>query len=100
MVLGLINAAANVKNCTKNAPQEITNLTVQASICLDITNVIAGMASSLPGVQINPPVQYSTVSAYNNQIVTDCFATDASSVFDAYTGEAWIRQADGTFKQI
>lgn len=100
MVLSLINAAANVKNCTKNAPQEITNLTVNASICLDITNVVAGMVSSLPGVQINAPVQYSTVSTYGNQIVTDCFATDASSVFDAYTGEAWIRQADGTFKQI
>ncbi len=98
MVKSFVDAAANVKNCTRNAPQEISNLTINSSICIDITNVVTGLVASMPGVVTNPPVQYSTASTYSNQIVTDCFATDASSVFDAYTGEVWIRQADGSFK--
>lgn len=97
----LINSAANVKHCTINAPAGTENLTVNSNLCLDITTVFSETlgSTSVPGVEITLPITYTTAGTYRNTIVADCFATDAGTISDAFTGEAWIKQ-DGSFVKV
>lgn len=94
----IVDAAANVKHCTINAPAESANLVVNSDLCLDITAPLSSTLGSLPveGIVVTPPVKYYTQGTYTNQIVADCFATDAVSISDAYTGEVWVNQG-GSF---
>ena len=100
-LLSLIDAAANVKHCTKNAPAATANLVVNSDLCLDITapitDTLAGLA--MPGITLNPPVKYFTKGTYTNKIVDDCFTTDATTISDAFTGEAWVNQG-GSFVKV
>ncbi|MBS0423425.1 MAG: hypothetical protein JSR71_03125 [Proteobacteria bacterium] len=100
-LLGLVNSAADVKHCTKNAPAETANLIVNSDLCLDITAPVtenfAGL--SIPGITLSPPVKYFTKGTYTNAIVGDCFATDAASISDAFTGELWVNQG-GNFVKV
>ncbi|TXI29345.1 MAG: hypothetical protein E6Q60_04320 [Nitrosomonas oligotropha] len=97
----LINSAANVKHCTINAPAGTENLTVNSNLCLDITTVFSKELGSIsiPGVAVTPPITYTTTGTYKNAIVADCFATDAATITDAFTGEAWVKQ-DGRFVKV
>ncbi len=98
-IKGIVDAAANVKHCTKNAPTEITNVVINSDLCLDITSAISALIAGFPGVEMTPPVKYFTKGTYTSQIVTDCFGTDATTVSDAVTGEIWIKQ-NGAFVKI
>ena len=97
----IVDAAANVKHCTMNAPSETANLVVNSDLCLDITTAITGVIGTLPidGIVITPPVNYFTKGTYTSQSVPDCFATDATTISDALTGEIWINQ-DGSFVKV
>lgn len=100
-LLNLVDAAANVKHCTKNAPAATANLVVNSDLCLDITapitETLAGLA--IPGITLNPPVKYFTTGTYTSKIVDDCFTTDATTIIDAFTGEAWVNQG-GSFVKV
>lgn len=96
----IVDAAANVKHCTMNAPAETANLVVNSDLCLDITAAITETIGSLPidGIVMTPPVNYFTKGTYTSQSVPDCFATDATTISDALTGEVWINQGGGFIK--
>ncbi|PTN12319.1 hypothetical protein [Nitrosomonas aestuarii] len=81
--------AQNTSSCIINAPVDATNLVVNSDICFDMTNQLSTIPSGF-GITINPPVTVSTVSSSTSQQVPDCFATDAGSIFDAFTGETWV----------
>lgn len=91
----IVDAAANVKHCTMNAPDETANLVVNSDLCLDITATLTDTLAGLPvdGIVLAPPVKYITKGTYRTEGVTDCFATDAMTINDAYTGDAWINQS-------
>ncbi|MCC8997558.1 MAG: hypothetical protein LM517_11060 [Nitrosomonas sp.] len=94
-----VDATAKIKTCTINADQESANLIINADICLDITSAIQDLASSIPGITITPPVTYHMKSTATNQVVSDCFATDASFIDNAFTGESWVKE-NGTFVKV
>ncbi|MBS0484099.1 MAG: hypothetical protein JSS06_02590, partial [Proteobacteria bacterium] len=100
-LLELVNTTANVKHCTKNAPAATANLVVNSDLCLDITapisETLAGLA--IPGIALNPPVKYFTKGTYTSKNVDDCFATDAATISDAFTGEVWVNQG-GNFVKV
>lgn len=87
---------SNSKFCTINAPTEGINLTVHSDVCFDMTAQFEGQPDDIPGVVVTPPITMTTKSTTTSQQVSDCFATDADSVFDALTNEFWIKQ-NGTF---
>lgn len=94
----LANAGSG-KHCTINAPSETQNLIINQDICLDVTAQFQSnldALQNLPGITITPPITVTSKGTTTGTIVADCFATDADSISDAYTGEAWINQ-NGTF---
>ncbi|SFK38675.1 hypothetical protein SAMN05216302_100571 [Nitrosomonas aestuarii] len=98
---GIIDSTASVKHCTINAAVDTANLIVNSDICLDLTEALAGALSQFPieGIQVTPPIEYASTGTYTSQTVPDCFATDATTVTDAFTGETWIKQ-NGNFIQV
>lgn len=97
----IVDASANVKHCTINAPAGAANLVVNSDLCLDITAPLTATLGSLPvtGIVVTPPVKYYTRGTFTNQTVADCFATDATTITDAFTGEVWVNQ-DGNFVKV
>ena len=95
----LASSFASGKHCTVNAPAEATNLIINSDTCFDITNSFGSLPTGIPGVTITPPVTLALKDTVTSQTVADCFATDAESIFDAFTNEFWIKQ-DGSFVKI
>ncbi len=87
---------SNGKFCTINVPIEGTRLTVSSDVCFDMTTQLQGQFEDIPGMVVMPPITMTTKSITTSQQVSDCFATDADAVFDAFTNEYWIKQ-NGTF---
>ncbi len=100
-IKGIVDASANVKHCTINAPAETASLVVNSDLCFDITSAITELLAGFPvdGIAMTPPVKYFTAGTYTSQIVADCFATDATTISDAFSGDVWIRQ-DGSFVKV
>lgn len=88
--------AQNSSSCIINAQEELTNLTVNSNVCFDVTSTFSLLPDDLPGVTVNPPVTISLISSSNNQRVADCFATSASFITDALSGESWVN-VNGSF---
>ncbi len=86
-------------SCTINADSESGNQIINSDICIDMTDQLSSIPAGF-GITINPPVTFAIVSTATNQVVSDCFATDAATVSDAFTGELWAKGADGNFVQI
>lgn len=86
----ILAATANVKYCTINAPANMADLVLNTDLCFDITTLMSSFPP-IDGITVTPPVNYHLKSTATNGIVDDCFATDASAIFDAFTGEVWIR---------
>lgn len=86
------------KHCTINAPAEQTNLVVNTDICLDMTQQLESSLAELIAsgyVTVDPPVTLATKSTFSSQeVVLDCFATDAASIHDAFTNGVWIKQGE------
>ena len=97
----IVDATANVKHCTKNAAVETANIIVNSDLCFDVTTAITSLIPpGTPGIVTNPPVLYSTKGTFTSQTVADCFATEATTVTDAFTGEVWIRNQAGIFEKM
>ncbi len=94
----IVDATANVKHCTINATTEAASLVVNSDLCFDITSAITPLLASFPleGIVVTPPIKYSATGTNTSQIVADCFATDATTISDAFSGETWINQ-NGSF---
>ncbi len=94
----IVDATANVKHCTINATPEDASLVVNSDLCFDITSAITPLLAGFPieGIVVTPPIQYSATGTNTSQIVADCFATDATTISDAFSGETWINQ-NGVF---
>lgn len=90
----------NTKTCTIHAPADFSNITINSDVCVDVTNQLGALGDSLGDfVTITPPVTFSSTSTTTNQVVADCFATDATSIVNAVTDETWINQ-NGDFVQL
>ncbi len=99
----LASLTGTFKHCTINAPAEQLNLVVNSDICMDMTQQLQGSFESAIAagyVTINPPITYATKSTYSGQAVSDCFATDADNIYDAFTQDVWIKQEGGGFVKI
>lgn len=92
---------ANAKSCIRNAPaQGFSNLTINLDVCYDLTEQLGSLIQTIPGVvEVNPPITMTYKGQVVNQVVTDCFATDATTVVDALTNEVWVKQ-NGSFVKI
>mgnify|MGYP001034104403 CR=1 FL=1 len=91
MYSGILNQnPVHNKTCMINAPAENTDLTINFNVCYDMTAQFQEFVGQ-PGITINPPVTQTTRGSSQMQIVQDCLATDADTVFDAFTNETWIR---------
>jgi len=97
----IAHSLANAKSCIRNAPaQGFGNLTMNIDVCYDLTAQVGSSAKSIPGVlEINPPVTMAFKAQAVNQVVSDCFATDATVVTDALTKEVWVKQ-NGSFVKV
>lgn len=95
----ILAATANVKYCTINAPTNVVDVVVNTDLCFDITELLSSLPT-VEGVSITPPVNYRFTGTASNTTVSDCFATDASAIFDAVTSEVWIKnELTGEFVQ-
>ena len=94
--LNLISASSNAKHCTRNAPNENTNLIVNSDLCFDITTQLSALIGAIDGITVTPPITLSTAGTYTSQVVSDCFTTDAATITDAVTGEFWVKE-NGSF---
>lgn len=88
--------AQNFSSCIVNASVDAVNLIVNSDVCFDVTSQFSDTPSGF-GITINPPVTFAVVSTNDSQVVSDCFATNAASVSDAFTGETWVKDASGNF---
>ncbi len=97
----IADSTANVRHCTINATAESVSVVVNTDLCFDITSEFTALFSdfSIDGVTITPPIQYFFTGTYTSQVVDDCFATDATTVRDAVTGDTWINQS-GSFVKL
>lgn len=91
--------SGNSSVCTINAPADFSNITVNSDICVDVTNQLGALGDLGSFVSINPPVTFSSSSTLTNQVVADCFATEAAIIVDAVTDQTWINQ-NGTFVEM
>lgn len=97
-LIGPISEGFSSTSCTINAFSE--NLIINSDICIDVTDSFSGF-SDLPGITITPPVTFASVSTMTGQVVADCFNTNADSIFDAFTGETWVKDLlGGGFTQV
>ncbi|MDC8445669.1 MAG: copper resistance protein CopC [Nitrosomonas sp.] len=89
--------------CTINAPEETVSLIVNADFCYDMTAEIN--ESTLPIMRgtttINPPVTFATKGVFKTVVSQrDCFASGATIITDAATGEMWKRQEDDSYIKV
>ncbi|MBK7352766.1 MAG: hypothetical protein IPI97_07645 [Nitrosomonas sp.] len=94
--LSLISTSSNAKHCTRNAPNENTNIIVNSDLCFDITAQLSDLIGAIDGITVSPPITLSTAGTYTSQVVPDCFSTDATTITDAVTGEFWVKE-NGSF---
>lgn len=94
----MLSTYTSSKHCVVHVPAESANLVVNTNVCFDMTSVFQDFGS-VPGVTITPPVTMALNNTTSSVTVPDCFATDASSIYNAVTNEAWINQ-NGTFVNV
>lgn len=90
--------AQSVSSCVINAQTDAVNLVVNSDICFDATNEFSNL-SDFPGITVNPPITIAIASTSTSQQVSDCFATNATTIADTLTGETWVN-VNGNFVPI
>lgn len=63
-IKAIVDASANVKHCTKNAPADTVNVIINSDLCLDITAAVTPLVADFPGVAMTPPVNYLAKGTY------------------------------------
>jgi len=97
-LIGPVSEGFSGTSCTINAFSE--SLIINSDICIDVTDSFSGF-SDFPGITISPPVTFATASTTTGQVVADCFNTNADSIFNAFTGETWVKDLLGSgFTQV
>lgn len=94
----MLNGFTSSKHCVVHMPAESANLVVNTNVCFDMTSQLQDL-KDLPGVTITPPVTMALNNTTSSVTVPDCFATDASTIYNAVTNESWINQ-NGTFVNV
>ena len=94
----MLSAFTSSKHCVVHVPAESANLVVNTNVCFDMTSALQDLAG-VPGVTITPPVTMALNNTTSSVTVPDCFATDASTIYNAVTNETWINQ-NGTFVNV
>ncbi len=96
----LLKTGLDFKTCVINAPSEdMANVTINTNVCYDLTPVFQSIPS-FPGLAINPPVHQLIEASAVTSRVDNCFQTDATSVSDLASGDVWIKEMDGTWKNL
>ncbi len=93
--------AGGVKHCTINASAEQANLIVNTDICMDMTKQLESQLADWVAsgyATVTPPITLTTQSTFQSQKVADCFATDATTIYNAFTQEMWIKEGSGFTK--
>lgn len=90
---------AGGKHCTINAPADAVNLVINSDVCYDMTTAFDDFIDDIPGITVTPPITLALKDTVTNQTVSDCFATDAQTVYDAFTNKTWIKQG-GSFVEV
>lgn len=95
-------ALGTVKTCTKNAPADYGKYSITADVCYDITAQLQSSmtAQTAAFVTVNPPVTAKYKGTFVTSNVGDCFTSGAQTVMDAFSKEAWIKQADNSYKKL
>jgi hypothetical protein len=88
----ILQDSINFSSCTINAPAELQTYQIDLDVCFELPGAF-GDLEGLPGVVVTPPVTVDLEGRFESQVVPDCFATNASIIVDAYSGEVWV--ADG-----
>ena len=97
----LSSGVSGTKTCISNAPAGFTNMTINLNVCFDITQQ-AGLSSfaGIPGITVTPPITMTMKGTTTSQTVADCKTGGATAIYDAYTMQTQIKQADGTWKTL
>lgn len=92
-------ALTGSKTCLINVPENYSSFTVNADVCYDITDKVAGSLQSLPSafVTVTKPITEMFKGTITNTQVNDCFSSGADSITNVVTKEVWIKQADGSY---
>ncbi len=88
--------AVDFSSCTINADSNYAPSTINADVCIDISDN-ASQIANVPDVTVTLPVTFSVNSTSNNSVVNDCMTTGAPTIFDNATGDAFIQQPDGSY---
>ncbi len=98
ILLDILNATKSNKLCMQNTPTDLVNLVTHTNICQSLPDSWFPLRTlDLAEITINFPVTQELTTTSTNQLVPDCFATDAEAIFDLFTGESWIREEGGSF---
>lgn len=78
------------QTCLVHALEDMTKYTIETDICMDMTDTIGYIP------RIKHPVTIEFKGQSLSTVVDDCFLTDADSITNLLTGQAWKNQA-GSF---
>lgn len=99
--------AGNTSICTENAPADTKNLIIHQDICLDMTETLEKSALEDEDgellrmvhnkeIEVNPPITLATKSTIRHKQVPDCSQTDATIIYDHFTGKTRLNSS-GSF---
>ena len=84
----------------QNAPANIAALSINYQVCYDVTAQLGSSLDILKAsgmVTVTPPVTIAAQGKSTMQTVPDCRTTDADTISDAFTGQVWSKQANGSY---
>jgi hypothetical protein len=91
---------SSTKTCMQNAPANIAALSINYQVCYDVTAQLGSSLDMLKTsgmVTVTPPVTIAAQGKSTMQTVPDCRTTDADTISDAFTGQVWSKQANGSY---
>jgi hypothetical protein len=91
---------SSTKTCMQNAPANIAALSINYQVCYDVTAQLGSSLDILKAsgmVTVTPPVTIAAQGKSTMQTVADCRTTDADTISDAFTGQVWSKQANGSY---
>jgi hypothetical protein len=96
----LASSYASPKSCMQNAPANIAALTINYNVCYDVTSQLASSLDAFKSsgmLTVTYPVTIAAKGTSTMQSVASCQATGADVITDAFTGQTWIKQGNGSY---